>query len=753
MSLHREPSLHTSTSSSVHSAIPDSPMPDNVFPAAQSQRRSSPHDLWASPLDPSQRQSLVAEVKVMVAMRHPNLCPILGVCLDPGKEFLLMEFVEGGSMADMLSCRLALTLDIRMQLAAGIAEGMQYLHLARPPLIHKDLKASNVLVDARLQPKVCDFGMTSHASKDGEIVGTLLWNAPELLRGAGATRATDVYAYGVTLSEIFNSSGPGRHVYGKANVSQIVQGVKEGTLRPNIDVEVRKEVAELMRACWAQHVGDRPSFSNIVTLLQSLRADHLFLRPLTPQKQPEPGCDGASLPSDVLTRLQAGLKVPPVRHARAAVLFAEIDAPDAEPAALAATERTLHAAVSRILSSRGAMYPSFVRAETRGACVLLCAGLTPSSATGASPPTPDPCVAMARFAQELLSVSLEQPGCDSGVDGSAAQVLDPQDTSLHPDSVDMSRELPQPGESSATAGAAPPPRVRVGCHVGSVLAAVVGGQPGLASLSASGPPFFCIFGTTVCGAVRLAASSRPGAAQLSQRFASALVGATDVEESLRTHPPWHPGEQEPGAHPTSVWLLAGQRDGDGQDQRSVRATAAGAHRAPGTGTLHDQCGDPAVQGGWAGADQQPGASRAELLCAAASGMASGMARELQLQGHLPPHPARSASTACRLDAHGAVLDLIAEATAGAASGDEIQGALTKLVAKFNFKIYEIDQSEYYGQEAKATEEGVLSDLGESRTMVIGTGNSSGGLSKSRARASAPGTWGLSDLLLVSPKSS
>ncbi|EKX42264.1 hypothetical protein GUITHDRAFT_74117, partial [Guillardia theta CCMP2712] len=105
----------------------------------------------------------MAEVRVMISMRHPNLCPIMGACLDRGRELIIMQYFEYGSVRDMADNQFDFPFDVRMEIATGIACGMQYVHLAKPPVLHRNLKAANVLLDLKLTPKVSDFGLKALA--------------------------------------------------------------------------------------------------------------------------------------------------------------------------------------------------------------------------------------------------------------------------------------------------------------------------------------------------------------------------------------------------------------------------------------------------------------------------------------------------------------------------------------------------------------------------------------------------------------
>ena len=118
---------------------------------------------------------------------------------------LVMELMANGSLYSIIHNDV-LPLDI--ELVAGIlsdaAKGLRYLHEAKPPVIHGDLKAMNILVDDRLTGKLADFGLSFLQGNVELQGGSLLWMAPELLYSEDpGTEASDVYALGVTMYEMF----------------------------------------------------------------------------------------------------------------------------------------------------------------------------------------------------------------------------------------------------------------------------------------------------------------------------------------------------------------------------------------------------------------------------------------------------------------------------------------------------------------------------------------------------------------------
>jgi serine/threonine protein kinase len=142
---------------------------------------------------------------MMASLRHPSIVMYLGVCLDP--PAVVTEYCARGSLADVLkrartSPLLAAQLDWarRLNMALDAAKGMLYLHSCAPPIIHRDLKSANLLVDRHWRVRVCDFNL-SRVLEDSAVLSSVAatnprWLAPEILSGKGYTFASDVYSFG-----------------------------------------------------------------------------------------------------------------------------------------------------------------------------------------------------------------------------------------------------------------------------------------------------------------------------------------------------------------------------------------------------------------------------------------------------------------------------------------------------------------------------------------------------------------------------
>ncbi|CAL9230529.1 unnamed protein product [Arabidopsis halleri] len=155
-----------------------------------------------------------AEVLSLAKLEHPNLVKLIGYCADGDQRLLVFEYVSGGSLQDHLyeqkPGQKPMNWITRMKIAFGAAQGLDYLHdKVNPPVIYRDLKASNILLDAEFYPKLCDFGMNNlepgtcdSLFLSSRVMDTYGYSAPEYTRGDDLTVKSDVYSFGVVLLEL-----------------------------------------------------------------------------------------------------------------------------------------------------------------------------------------------------------------------------------------------------------------------------------------------------------------------------------------------------------------------------------------------------------------------------------------------------------------------------------------------------------------------------------------------------------------------
>lgn len=139
---------------------------------------------------------------------HPNLVTLYGWCLNNSEKILVYEYIEGGSLEDLVTDKTRLTWRKRLEVAIDVARALVYLHHeCYPSIVHRDVKASNVLLDKEGKAKVTDFGLArivnvgdSHVST--MVAGTVGYVAPEYGQTMQATTKGDVYSYGVLVMEL-----------------------------------------------------------------------------------------------------------------------------------------------------------------------------------------------------------------------------------------------------------------------------------------------------------------------------------------------------------------------------------------------------------------------------------------------------------------------------------------------------------------------------------------------------------------------
>ncbi|GAB4835443.1 hypothetical protein Ancab_000350 [Ancistrocladus abbreviatus] len=158
-------------------------------------------------------KEFLVEVLMLSLLHHPNLINLLGYCADGDQRLLVYEFVPMGSLENHLfgdsPDKKPLDWSTRMKIASGAAKGLEYLHeKANPPIIYRDLKPSNVLLNEDFEPKLSDFGLSKLGPGGGKtqptsrVMGTYGYSAPEYSSGGEFTLKSDIYSFGVVLLEL-----------------------------------------------------------------------------------------------------------------------------------------------------------------------------------------------------------------------------------------------------------------------------------------------------------------------------------------------------------------------------------------------------------------------------------------------------------------------------------------------------------------------------------------------------------------------
>uniref|UniRef100_I1P0W6 non-specific serine/threonine protein kinase n=1 Tax=Oryza glaberrima TaxID=4538 RepID=I1P0W6_ORYGL len=222
---------------------------------------------------PERLKEFLREVAIMKSLRHPNIVLFMGAVTQPPKLSIVTEYLSRGSLYRILhkhGARENLDEKRRLSMAFDVAKGMNYLHKRNPPIVHRDLKSPNLLVDKKYTVKVCDFGLsrlkanTFLSSKTA--AGTPEWMAPEVIRDEPSNEKSDVYSFGVILWELMTLQQP----WSTLNPAQVVAAVGFNGRRLEIPSSVDPKVAAIMESCWTKEPWRRPSFASIMESLKPL---------------------------------------------------------------------------------------------------------------------------------------------------------------------------------------------------------------------------------------------------------------------------------------------------------------------------------------------------------------------------------------------------------------------------------------------------------------------------------------------------
>lgn len=230
------------------------------------------------------------EIELLSRVHHKNLVGLVGFCFEQGEQMLVYEFMPNGTLRESLTGRSDIHLDWkrRLRIALGSARGLAYLHeLANPPIIHRDVKSTNILLDENLTAKVADFGLSKLVSDSEkghvstQVKGTLGYLDPEYYMTQQLTEKSDVYSFGVVMLELITSKQPiekGKYIVREVRTLMNKNDEEHYGLRELMDPVVRNtpiligfgRFLELAMQCVEESAADRPTMSEVVKALETI---------------------------------------------------------------------------------------------------------------------------------------------------------------------------------------------------------------------------------------------------------------------------------------------------------------------------------------------------------------------------------------------------------------------------------------------------------------------------------------------------
>lgn len=200
------------------------------------------------PASSDELQRFVQEAKAAAGLNHPNICTIHGIEEADGKNFIVMEFVEGQTLQEKKS---SLSMKQAIDIGIQIAEGLAAAH--ERGIVHRDIKPENIMIrkDGRVQ--IMDFGLAklrgaSRLTKEGSTVGTAGYMSPEQVQGHDVDHRSDIFSLGVLLYEMISGQSPFKGVHETAIIYEIVNvdAPPPSSKKPEIEPELDRIVLECL---------------------------------------------------------------------------------------------------------------------------------------------------------------------------------------------------------------------------------------------------------------------------------------------------------------------------------------------------------------------------------------------------------------------------------------------------------------------------------------------------------------------------
>ncbi|THG12634.1 hypothetical protein TEA_019200 [Camellia sinensis var. sinensis] len=225
------------------------------------------------------------EVSLLGRLHHRNLVNLVGYCVDKGQHMLIYEFMSNGSLANLLYSQeeLVLSWEERLQIALDISHGIEYLHDgAVPPVIHRDLKSANILLDRSMRAKVADFGLSKEEAFDGHksgIKGTYGYIDPAYISTNKFTMKSDIYSFGIILFELITAIHPHQNLMEYVNLAAMspdgVDEILDERLVGEYNIVEVRGLASIAHKCLHKTPRRRPSIGEVSQAILKIKQRQL----------------------------------------------------------------------------------------------------------------------------------------------------------------------------------------------------------------------------------------------------------------------------------------------------------------------------------------------------------------------------------------------------------------------------------------------------------------------------------------------
>ncbi|XP_076890962.1 wall-associated receptor kinase 2-like [Bidens hawaiensis] len=243
-------------------------------------------------MDGSQTEQFINEVLILTQVIHRNVVKLLGCCLEEEVPILVYEFISNNTLFHHIHSKFGgmswFTWDNRLRVAIEAAGAFAYLHSETiMPIIHRDVKSTNILLDENYTAKISDFGLSKlvpldHGQVTTLIQGTLGYLDPEYFNTSQLTEKSDVYSFGVVLTELITGKKPigvDRANVEKNLATYFVNAINENRLYEIVEPRILREgtfeqiqaVGDLVKRCLSLQGHDRPTMKMVAMELDNLR--------------------------------------------------------------------------------------------------------------------------------------------------------------------------------------------------------------------------------------------------------------------------------------------------------------------------------------------------------------------------------------------------------------------------------------------------------------------------------------------------